>query len=156
MSRFLDWLLITLAIFGVIFIVAIVWEAISEWRGKSDEFDFDFEKFVAGEGTSPADAARAAGAVLGSEHDWWEMDRGTLESLPEFSDAVELLANEDTPVAGVVELSRDVNGWVASIALAALAQRDDVPYEWVLWAMRNAVRPSHVEDSYFLDALAAQ
>ena len=82
------------------------------------------------------------------------MDVGTLESLSEFSDAVELLADEDTPVDDVVALSRDGNGWVASMALAALAQRDDVPDEWVLWAMRHPGRPSNVEDAFLLDALA--
>ena len=155
MTRFLDWLLITLAVIGAIAVVAIVWAAISEWRGeRDDDEDFDFESFLSDEDAAPADVARAAAAQLDSEHEWWEMDRGTLESLPEFSEAVELLANEDTPVEDVVALSRDGNGWVASMALAALARRDDVPYEWVIWATRHPGRPSNIEDALLLDALA--
>ena len=154
MTRFLDWLLITLAVIGAITVVVLIWAAISEWRGESDDEDFDFEKFLDDMDASPADAARGAAAQLENEYDWWNMDVGTLESLSEFSDAVELLADEDTPVDDVVALSRDGNGWVASIALAALAQRDDVPDEWVVWAMRHPGRPSNVEDAFLLDALA--
>ncbi len=154
MTRFLDWLLITLAVIGAITVVVLIWAAISEWRGESDDEDFDFEKLLSGMDASPADAARGAAAQLENEYDWWNMDVGTLASLSEFSDAVELLADEDTPVDDVVALSRDGNGWVASMALAALAQRDDVPNEWVVWAMRHPGRPSNVEDAFLLDALA--
>ena len=154
MTRFLDWLLITLAVIGAITVVVLIWATISEWRGESDDEDFDFEKLFSGMDASPADAARGAAAQLENEYDWWNMDVGTLASLSEFSDAVELLADEDTPVDDVVALSRDGNGWVASMALAALAQRDDVPNEWVVWAMRHPGRPSNVEDAFLLDALA--
>ncbi len=51
-------------------------------------------------------------------------------------------------------LSRDADGWVASMALAALAERDDVPDDWVTWAMRSPVRPSLCEDRLLLRALA--
>ena len=154
MTRFLDWLLITLAVIGAITVVALIWAGISEWRGEGDDEDFDFAKFLEDDDASAAGGARAAAAQLEIEHDWWNMDVGTLESLSEFTEAVELLADEDTPVEEVVALSRDGNGWVASMALAALAQRDDVPYEWVIWATRHPGRPSNVEDAFLLDALA--
>ena len=50
-------------------------------------------------------------------------------------------------------LTRDRDGWVASIALAALAERDDVPSTWVDWAPRKVVRPSFCEDELMLRAL---
>ena len=51
-------------------------------------------------------------------------------------------------------LSRDSDGWVASMALAALVERDDIPGDWLTWAMRNPVRPSVCEDRLLLRALA--
>ena len=40
------------------------------------------------------------------------------------------------------------------MALAALAQREDVPDDWLTWAARNPVRPSVCEDRLLLRALA--
>jgi ATP-dependent Clp protease ATP-binding subunit ClpC len=152
MSRFFDWLLITLALVGAIAIVLMVWATISEWReqrGDEDEWDL----WRVDEDASPTEVARSAAAALEIEHEWWNMDLGTLETLPEFSGAVERLADDETSVDDVVSLSRDGNGWVASIALAALAQRDDVPDEWVLWAARHPERPSNIEDALLLQVL---
>ena len=75
-----------------------------------------------------------------------------LEALPAFADAVATLADADTDVDEVVTLSHDANGWVAAMALAALAERDDVPADWVAWAQRNPVRPSVCEDRLLLRA----
>ena len=77
-----------------------------------------------------------------------------LEAEPAFQRGVEELADEDTPVETVVPMTRDPSGWVASMALAALAERDDVPEEWVTWALRHPARPSNVEDALLLRALA--
>ena len=77
-----------------------------------------------------------------------------LEGLPEFRRGVDTLVDEDTPIDTVVSLSRDADGWVASMALAALAERDDVPEDWVAWAARNPARPSNCEDALLLRALA--
>lgn len=77
-----------------------------------------------------------------------------LESLPTFQLGASALSNPETEVDEVVSLSRDADGWVASMALAALAERDDVPDEWVTWAMRSPVRPSLCEDRLLLRALA--
>ena len=55
------------------------------------------------------------------------MTPDTLELDPRFAAAVEGLAGEETPVSEVVDLARHPDGWTASIALAALARRDDVP-----------------------------
>ncbi len=154
MSRFVDWVLITLAVLGAIFIVGAIWEAISERRQARALLD-DFLDSSFDEDSSPTDVARTAAAALDAEHNWWEMDVATLESLPEYEQAVEVLADEDTPVEEATALSRDVNGWVASMALAALTQRDDVPEDWVQWAKRHTGRPSNVEDVLHLRALAA-
>jgi ATP-dependent Clp protease ATP-binding subunit ClpC len=97
---------------------------------------------------------RSTAAMLDAGHDWWNMTLEGLEALPEYQSAVEELADDETDVEEVVALSRDSNGWVASMALAALAEREDVPAEWVTWATRNAVRPSFCEDRLLLRALA--
>ena len=82
------------------------------------------------------------------------MSLEALEAEPAFQLAVSALADADTDVAEVVTLSRDADGWVASMALAALAQREDVPDDWLTWAARNPVRPSVCEDRLLLRALA--
>ena len=77
-----------------------------------------------------------------------------LEPDPRFQAAVEALAAGDVPVSDVVDLARHPDGWVASMALAALERRDDVPDEWADVAIRGLPRPSNCEDAFQLRALA--
>jgi ATP-dependent Clp protease ATP-binding subunit ClpC len=102
----------------------------------------------------PESAVRAAAAELNADEDWWEMTLPALEALPAFGAAVERLTDEGTPVDEVVELARDHDGWVASMALAALAERPDIPSDWPAWALRHIRRPSYCEDRLQLRALA--
>ncbi len=140
--------MIILAVIGAIGVVAAIWEELGPRirREKTEDWDFDddFE----------ADDVRSAAAQLELEHTWWEMSLEALEAEPAFQLAVSALADADTDVAEVVTLSRDADGWVASMALAALAQREDVPDDWLTWAARNPVRPSVCEDRLLLRALA--
>jgi ATP-dependent Clp protease ATP-binding subunit ClpC len=138
-----------LAAFGLLSIGALVWAAIDERRSHDDEhLDWDEDDL------SSSSAARAAAVALEMEHDWWSMTPEALEELPAFKTGVEALRDEDTPIDEVVRMSRDADGWVASMALAALAERDDVPDEWIAWAARNPARPSNCEDVLLLRALA--
>ena len=148
MGAVIQWVVITLAVIGAVGIAAAIWEEIGpRLRGdEGEEWDFG-EDFEAGD-------VRSAAAELESENEWWGMSLEGLEAEPAFQSAVSALADRDTDVDEVVSLSRDSDGWVASMALAALAQRDDVPGEWVTWAMRNPVRPSVCEDGLLLRALA--
>jgi ATP-dependent Clp protease ATP-binding subunit ClpC len=98
--------------------------------------------------------ARAAAAALDDEHDWWNMTLPELEAEDSFVEAVERLTDGETPIDDVVRLSRDQDGWVASMALAALAERADVPGDWPEWALRHVRRPSYCEDRLQLRALA--
>jgi hypothetical protein len=142
--------LVLLAALGGLALIGIVWEAIASYRGGSaDDLDFDLDEL-------DADDIRSVAMQLEMEHEWWNMSLEGLEALPEFQAAASQLADPDTPVEEVVALSRDSDGWIASMALAALAERDDVPSEWVTWAMRNPVRPSICEDRLILRALAVQ
>jgi ATP-dependent Clp protease ATP-binding subunit ClpC len=153
-DAFLHWLVISLALIGAFVVLYVIWETVKEWRegrelASRDDDDSESEDH------EPASAvARSAAAELESEHDWWNMTPETLEGLPEFRRAVRALADEGTPVSMVVPLSRDADGWVASMALAALAERDDVPEDWVAWASRNPARASNCEDVLLLRALA--
>ncbi len=143
----IQWVVITLAVIGAFGIAAAIWEELApRLRRKKDDWAFD-EDF-------DADDVRSAAAQLEAENEWWEMSLEGLEAQPAFLIAVSALADPDIDVDEVVSLSRDSDGWVASMALAALAQRDDVPTEWVTWAMRNPVRPSVCEDRLLLRALA--
>src|SRR6187402_3237012 len=135
---------LVLAAFGALALIAIVWAWVDERRGGDDEdWDFDDDGGV-----------RAAVAELMAELDWWEMTPEALEAQPAFRRGVDELADEDTPIESVVPKTRDPSGWVAAMALAALVERDDVPQEWVNWALRHPARPSNVEDTYLLRALA--
>ena len=140
--------MIILAVIGAIGVVAAIWEELGPRirRDKTEELDFD-DDFEAND-------VRSAAAQLELEHTWWEMSLEALEAEPAFQLAVSALADADTDVAEVVTLSRDADGWVASMALAALAQREDVPDDWLTWAARNPVRPSVCEDRLLLRALA--
>jgi ATP-dependent Clp protease ATP-binding subunit ClpC len=134
-----------LAAFGVFALIALAVERLRLRRGG--------DGVVAADGDAES-AARAAAAVMDEEHDWWDMTLPELEALPAFQQGVERLADEETPVDDVVRLARDQDGWVASMALAALDQRDDVPDDWAGWALRHITRPSHCEDALQLRALA--
>ena len=149
MSDLVRAIVIILAVIGAIGVVAAIWEELAprirrERTGELD-FDADFE----------ANDVRSAAAQLELEHTWWEMSLEALEAEPAFQLAVSALADPDTDVDEVVTLSRDPDGWVASMGLAALVQRDDVPDDWLSWAARNPVRPSVCEDRLLLRALAA-
>jgi len=149
MDAFLHWLVISLAVIGAFFVGYVIWSTVSEWREGREVGP------VEPEDDEPAGAvARSAAAELEDEHNWWDMTPETLETLPEFGRGVAALADERTPVDVVLPLSRDADGWVASMALAALAERDDVPDEWVRSAARNPARATNCEDVLMLRALA--
>jgi len=140
-----------LALLGALVLLGVVIEGIERLIARRDrdesEWGLDDDDFE-------ADDVRSAAAQLEAEHDWWNMSLEGLESLPTFQLGAAALSNPETEVDEVVSLSRDADGWVASMALAALAERDDVPDEWVTWAMRSPVRPSLCEDRLLLRALA--
>jgi ATP-dependent Clp protease ATP-binding subunit ClpC len=146
MGAVIQWVVITLAVIGAIGVVMVIWEEIGSRIRRDEGWDFGDEF-----GT---DDVRGAAAELDAELDWWQMSVEALEAQPAFERAVAALADNDTPVDGVVRLSRDSDGWVAAMALAALIEREDVPEEWVAWATRNPARPSNCEDTLLLRALA--
>ena len=100
---------------------------------------------------TPSPGAREA---LDAEGEWWEMTPEALGLEPLFEQAVDALADEDTPVSEVIALARHPDGWVASMALAALERRDDVPEDWADAAIRGLPRPSLCEDTFLLRAIA--
>ena len=134
-----------LAAFGAFGLIALATERLRSRRGSERVAETD---------SDPESAARAAAAALDDEHDWWGMTLPELEELASFEQAVERLADADTLVDDVVRLARDHNGWIASMALAALAERGDVPADWPEWALRHVRRPSYCEDRLQLRALA--
>jgi ATP-dependent Clp protease ATP-binding subunit ClpC len=141
-----------LALIGLLVVVGLVWEGVA-WvarrrRGAATDETWDFDLGL------DTDDVRSHAAQLELEHDWWNMTLEGLEALPEFRSAVAILVDDDTDVDEVVALSRDADGWVAAMALAALAERDDVPAEWVAWALRDPVRPSVCEDRLLFRALS--
>src|SRR5512145_3564039 len=146
MGAVIQWIVITLAVIGAIGVVMAIWEEIGPRIRRDGGWDFGDEVGV--------DDVRDAATKLDAELDWWQMSVEALEAQPAFERTVAALADDDTPVDDVIRLSRDTDGWVAAMALAALAERDDVPGEWVAWATRNPARPSNCEDTLLLRALA--
>jgi ATP-dependent Clp protease ATP-binding subunit ClpC len=141
------WTVIALAVVGAIHLLRSIVRRLRSPRNEVDEANW------ADDGEEPAAFARGLAAQLEDEHDWWDMDLGSLQRLPAFERGVSALADDETDVDEVVKLSRDGDGWVAAMALAALSLRDDVPDEWVRWAMRHPARPSVCEDALLLRAL---
>src|SRR5262249_7629501 len=60
-----------------------------------------------------------------------------------FRTEVARLAEPQVDVDIVVRLARDDNAYIACMALAALAQRKDVPADWTRWAMSALRRVDH-------------
>ena len=111
--------------------------------------DFDF----GGDGDAVA-VAQANAEALDAEGEWFVMTPQALALEPLFEQAVAALADEDTPVSEVIGLARHPDGWVASMALAALERREDVPEAWADAAIRGLPRPSNCEDALQLRAIA--
>src|SRR5262245_51419797 len=63
------------------------------------------------------------------------------------------LADPQVDVDIVVRLARDDNAFVACMALAALAERRDVPAEWTGWAMSALRRVENEVEPFIYAAL---
>jgi ATP-dependent Clp protease ATP-binding subunit ClpC len=113
---------------------------------ESEDFDFEEDDAVA--------VAQANAEALDVEGAWFMMTPEALVLEPLFDQAVAALADDETPVEDVIDLSRHPDGWAASMALAALERRDDVPDDWVDAAIRALPRPSNCEDALQLRAIA--
>jgi len=119
-----------LALLGLLAAIGLIEEAGSAGlrrlrRRSTDEspdLDFDGDDAVA--------VAQANAEALDVEGAWFMMTPEALVLEPLFDQAVAALADDETPVADVIDLSRHPDGWAASMALAALERRDDVPDDW--------------------------
>ncbi len=81
---------------------------------------------------------------LHETYEWADPEHLPLDD--SFKDEVERLARPDLDVDAVMRMSRDTNAYIACMALAALAERDDVPPEWTDSAVRALRRvPNEVE-----------
>jgi ATP-dependent Clp protease ATP-binding subunit ClpC len=150
-NEILRTVVILLAGLGALGIVMAIWEDVVPRFRKEDELDLD-ELY----GELEHGGVHAAAASLDARYDWWDVGLATVEGDAVFQQAVATLADADrTPADEVSALSRDSSGWIASMALAALEGRDDVPDEWLEWATRHPSRPSYFEDALLLRALAA-
>ena len=145
-----------LALVGLLAVVGGLWELVEWWLHRERDagdpmlgLDWD-----ADEHGSAVELAHAYAGALEETSEWHWMTPEALEPDPRFQAAVEALAADDVPVSDVVDLARHPDGWVASMALAALERRDDVPDEWADVAIRGLPRPSNCEDAFQLRALA--
>ena len=143
-----------LALLGLLAAIGLIQEAGSAGlrrlrRRSADELpDFDFD------GDDAVAVAQANAEALDVEGAWFMMTPEALVLEPLFDQAVAALADDETPVSDVIDLSRHPDGWAASMALAALERRDDVPDDWVDAAIRALPRPSNCEDALQLRAIA--
>ena len=152
----IDLIVGALALVGLVALGGVLWEWVQTRRGREPD-GFDLEDLLSGIEHEPLDGvetAHACAEALEAEHDWGWMVPEALELEPAFLAAVDALADEATPVDAVVELARHPDGWAASMALAALERRDDVPADWPDVAIRSLPRPSNCEDAFQLRALA--
>src|SRR5262249_50445209 len=70
-----------------------------------------------------------------------------------FRTEVARLAEPQVDVDIVVRLARDDNAYIACMALAALAQRKDVPADWTRWAMSALRRVDNEVEPFVYAAL---
>jgi hypothetical protein len=152
----IDLIVGALALVGLVALGGVLWEWVQTRRGREPD-GFDLEDLLSGIEHEPLDGvetAHACAEALEADHDWGWMGPEALELEPAFLAAVDALADEATPVDAVVELARHPDGWAASMALAALERRDDVPADWPDVAIRSLPRLSNCEDAFQLRALA--
>jgi ATP-dependent Clp protease ATP-binding subunit ClpC len=145
-----------LALVGLVALGGLLWEGIQTLRDR-EPGGVELDELFAGADDEPLDGverAHACAEALEARHEWGWMVPEVLELEPPFQAAVDALADEATPVDAVVELARHPDGWVATMALAALERRDDVPADWPDAAIRSLPRPSNCEDAFGLRALA--
>jgi len=144
-----------LALIGLLSVVLLAWSAAealaTRYRGDG-EAEAPWEDDDLPE--NAVERTHAYAEALEESREWMMMTPDTLELDPRFAAAVEGLAGEETPVSEVVDLARHPDGWTASIALVALARRDDVPAEWADTGFRSLPRDSNCEDAFQLRALA--
>ena len=146
-----------LALIGFLLVLGLTWELIKGGlrrllgRGRDPFEGLDWDDDEAGDAVA---YAHSVAETLDDESAWFMMSPDALDLEPGFQSAVEALADEETPVSDVIDLARHPDGWAASMALAALVRRDDVPEEWTDAAIRALPRPSNCEDAFQLRAIA--
>ena len=139
---------------GLLALGAVAWEAISERRQRDAAEAWTTDWDAGDEERDAVALAQAQAEALDDEEAWFMMTPEALEHEPRFESAVEALSHDDTPVSEVIDLARHPDGWAASMALAALERRDDVPEDWADGAIRALPRPSNCEDAFQLRAIA--
>ncbi len=146
---------------GLIALGAIAWLSVSASRAGRGADEIEEEQVADETGAALEDddlggieVALACATALDDEEEVFTDSPEPLEHEPRFQAAVAALADETTPVSEVIELARHPDGFAASMALAALERRDDVPEDWVDAAIRSLPRPSHSEDAFQLRAIA--
>jgi ATP-dependent Clp protease ATP-binding subunit ClpC len=170
---FLEWGFFVLAVAGAVSLATIAWDRVrssratssaEEPREPSDKEDREVSAvpapIAAAVDTEAAGSiaflvAAEAGKELDAQaRDPWNTNLETVESLPVFTDAVRALSGTDVAIEEVVSLSRYDEPWIATIATAALVEREDTPQEWVAWAARASTRNAFTEDRLKLRAIA--
>jgi ATP-dependent Clp protease ATP-binding subunit ClpC len=152
----LDLIIGALALIGLLVVVSLLWDGVKALRDRGGG-GIDLDELLGGDDSAPGDAielAQACAEALEEEQEWFAMTPEALELDPRFVTAVAALSDDDTEVDAVVDLSRHPDGWSASMALAALERRDDVPPDWADAAIRGLPRPSNCEDAFQLRAIA--
>lgn len=110
--------------------------------------------------TSPAerssqDAVQAVHELAGrlmAKHEW--PDPALMDSDGSFLAGVRLLAAADLPVDVPLALAQEENDWVACMALAALAERADVPHSLTDVLLPRVRAASHPREAYIFRVLA--
>ena len=97
--------------------------------------------------------ARAEATADALDETYGRADPERLPRDERFEDEVARLAQPEVDVDAVLRLSRGNNPYVACMALAALARRDDVPTSWTDSAVRALRRVPNEVEPFIYDAL---
>ena len=143
-----------LALIGLLVVISLAWSAVAALAKRDREVEPEAPWDDDDLPENAVERTHAYAEALEESREWMMMTPDALELDPRFVAAVEGLAGEETPVSEVVDLARHPDGWTASIALAALARRDDVPDGWAEAGFRGLPRYSNCEDAFQLRALA--
>jgi len=99
----------------------------------------------------PVGTVRALGAELVDEDGW--LDADLIRSNPAFTTGVEVLTDPEVAVDVPLSLAKERSDGTACIALAALAQRDDVPGSETDTFLARLRRGSYAREAYIFGVL---
>jgi ATP-dependent Clp protease ATP-binding subunit ClpC len=140
---------------GLVLLGALGWAAFAIGRGIVQGFRERSQRRPGGD--LPDDAAasvRAAARALARKHGPYTSSARELDDDDHFQRAVAALRRRALATDRLIALAQDADVWTSRIALAVLAEREDLPAEWAPFVVRQLEDAPYDQAGLFLRTLA--